>query len=643
MEIILIPFIFAAIFVAFYIPGRVVLGEQKNLSTLGIFSVSIILGIVLWGWQGYIFGFLQNRWLSYFYLLIFIIIFIKKKLYPVNLKFVNLKKSDRLDIFIIVVGVFGQCIQYIRNGQLTPSGLYFTEKNLIDHTWHSALISELVSRFPPDVPGMFGERFTNYHFWFHLVTADLTRVFHIPLLQTQYLGMYLLSPVLLGLMGYALASVLFKSILFRRLLLFFLFFSGDISTLFSLLIKHLLNFNLSLGYLFENSTLFMDHPGTGLATIILLAGIYTIFINIKNYSLKNILISALLIGSIMGFKIYLAIPALIGLFCLTIIHIIKKNYSTLLILIISVSLSLIQFLPFNLSSGGLLFLPFEIPRQFIAQKEFGLGYIDQRWRIYNEHNNYLRIIQYGILMSMVYFFIQFGLKLIGLIPLKRAANKIGLHFYIFFYSILSASIILGLFFYQKVGGANILEFFITASLILSILSSLYLSLILNKLNKTVKIFLILLIIFLVIPRWVDSTVNNIYSSFSSKFSGIPNDELQAYYYLKNNTTQNSLILLMNPNDYIINSSETSLISQRQLFYAGTGVAQKETQEIKRRKNLIDKIKSSSNSKEIKTILKKNKINYLLFYKPVNLKININNLYAKRVYSNNSTVIYKVTY
>lgn len=278
MEIILIPFIFAAIFVAFYIPGRVVLGEQKDLSRLGIFSVSIILGIILWGWQGYIFGFLQNRWLSYIYLLIFIIFFIKKKLYPVNLKFVNLKKNDRLDIFIIIVGVFGQCIQYIRNGQITTAGLYFTEKNLIDHTWHSALISELVLRFPPDVPGMFGERFTNYHFWFHLVTADMTRVFHIPLLQTQYLGMYILSPILLGLIGFSLASTLYKSILFRRLLLFFLFFSGDIFTLFNLLIKHQLNFNLTLGYLFENSTLFMDHPGTGIATIILLAGIYTIFI-----------------------------------------------------------------------------------------------------------------------------------------------------------------------------------------------------------------------------------------------------------------------------------------------------------------------------------------------------------------------------
>jgi hypothetical protein len=387
----------------------------------------------------------------------------------------------------------------------------------------------------------------------------------------------------------------------------------------------------------------MDHPGTGLAAVILLAGIYTIFMNIKYYSLKNIFLSALLIGSVMGFKIYLAIPALIGLSCLAVIHIIKKKYSTLLILIISVILSLIQFVPFNLSSGGLLFIPFEIPRGFFAQKILDLSYIDQRWEIYIQHHNYPRILEYGLLMSTTYFLLQFGIKLIGIIPSVKASKKIGIDFYLFLFFILASSIILGLFFYQKIGGANIMEFFITASLILSILSSLYLTLILNKVNKPIKIFLILLIIFLVIPRWVESTTNNIYNNFSSKFSGIVNDELQSYYYLKNNTTQNSLILLMNPKNYLINASEATLISERPSFYSAVGVSQNETPEIRRRKNIIDKIKSSSNTKEIKNILKNNNINYLLFYKPINLKININNLYDKKVYSNNSTVIYKVTY
>lgn len=642
MEIFWIPLIWFALLLAFYIPGRVILGAFKSDTQLPVIPLSFIIGIVLWGWQGYLFGFLQIRWFSYIYLLIFIILFVKKKLFRTRLKFADLKKIDRLSIFIIIAGIIGQNIQYIRNGQLTPSGIYFTEKNLIDYTWHSALIRELVLRFPPDIPGMIGEKFTNYHFWFHLVTADLTRVFHIPLPQTQYWGIYILSSVLLGSIGYSLASALFKSRVFTRLLLFFLFFSGDVSAIFNLLIKHQLNFNLTLGYLFENSTLFMDHPGTGLATIILLAGIYIIFINTKNHSLKNIYLSALLIGSIMGFKIYSAIPTLIGLFCFTVVEIIKKNYSTILIFIISVILSLIQFLPFNSTSGGLLFLPFEIPRQFISQKEFGLGYIDQRWRIYNEHNNYLRIVQYGISVSILYFLIQFGLKLIGLIPLKKTADKIGRNFYIFLYSILSASIILGIFFYQKVGGANILEFFITASLILSILSSLSLAFLLNKVNKQVKILLILLIILLVTPRWTKSTVDNVYNNFSSKFTGIMYSELQAYDYLKNSTAPNSLILIMNPKDYLINASEASLISERSIFYSGIGVSQKETPEIQRRQKIIKKIESSTDPKEINNIMKKNRINYLLFYKPINLKININKLSAKKVYSNNSTVIYKVT-
>src|ERR1035437_678929 len=111
METILfiIYFIFAT-FLAFYIPGRVVLGEQKNLSKIGFFAVSYILGIALWAWQGYLFGFLHLRSLSYLYLFVFLGLFIFKRYYSFKLPKINLKKFDWLTIGIAVVGIFGQAI-----------------------------------------------------------------------------------------------------------------------------------------------------------------------------------------------------------------------------------------------------------------------------------------------------------------------------------------------------------------------------------------------------------------------------------------------------------------------------------------------------------------------------------------------------
>src|ERR1035437_5909160 len=125
METILfiIYFIFAS-FLAFYIPGRVILGDQKNLSKIGLFAVSYILGIVLWGWQGYLFGFLQLRNLSYLYLLIFLGLFLFKKYYSSKIPKVELKKLDFITGIMMVVGIIAQVIPYVRTGQQLSSGIF---------------------------------------------------------------------------------------------------------------------------------------------------------------------------------------------------------------------------------------------------------------------------------------------------------------------------------------------------------------------------------------------------------------------------------------------------------------------------------------------------------------------------------------
>jgi len=69
--------------------------------------------------------------------------------------------------------------------------VFITNNNSPDQVWHAALVEELLKRFPPFEPGMFGIYLNNYHFWFNLVTADLIRVFHLPLFQTTFIGMLL--------------------------------------------------------------------------------------------------------------------------------------------------------------------------------------------------------------------------------------------------------------------------------------------------------------------------------------------------------------------------------------------------------------------------------------------------------------------
>src|SRR5688500_15587336 len=198
--------------VAFYIPGRVILGEKaiKQEGALHVFS--IVVGIAMFAWQGYLFGILQLRWLTYLYIAVFVGLYIYKRYYS-NIK-ISLSSFRKIDPLILVIGFFGigaQILPYLQMGLKTQQGITLINNNLGDHIWHGGLIAELVDHFPPSEPGMAGIILKDYHYWFSLVTAELIRVFNLPELLTQFLGMYLLASVLLLFVGYYFAKLIYNN------------------------------------------------------------------------------------------------------------------------------------------------------------------------------------------------------------------------------------------------------------------------------------------------------------------------------------------------------------------------------------------------------------------------------------------------
>lgn len=71
----LLIFLFASFF-AFYIPGSISL-KKLHLSSFSHIVLSLVVGMVLWGWQGFIFGLLGIRWMTYLYLFICFVLWIK--------------------------------------------------------------------------------------------------------------------------------------------------------------------------------------------------------------------------------------------------------------------------------------------------------------------------------------------------------------------------------------------------------------------------------------------------------------------------------------------------------------------------------------------------------------------------------------
>lgn len=68
-----------AVILAFYIPGNLLI-KKLRLPPLSTAVLSICSGIVLWAWQGYIFGNLNFRSGTYAYLILTLVLWLKSGL-----------------------------------------------------------------------------------------------------------------------------------------------------------------------------------------------------------------------------------------------------------------------------------------------------------------------------------------------------------------------------------------------------------------------------------------------------------------------------------------------------------------------------------------------------------------------------------
>lgn len=151
-------YFFIAVFIASFIPGDIVLGKIK-LSVFQRLILGISIGIILWAWQGIIFGYLHLRWLSYFYLLSFLFIwskfYAKKFLREISL-YLHKLKPDLLLFIILVFGLFVQVLTVWFNGVFTDKGLYFCCGNNSDNLLQISITDQIIKQIPPFEPGMYG-------------------------------------------------------------------------------------------------------------------------------------------------------------------------------------------------------------------------------------------------------------------------------------------------------------------------------------------------------------------------------------------------------------------------------------------------------------------------------------------------------
>lgn len=628
-----IPYFIFAAFFSFYLPGIVLL-RKISLTSLQKFVLSIGIGIVLWGWQGFVFGYLHMRGLSYLYLVAFFLVWLKvyfrKKILFALPKF-SFKNNDPVSSLILLLGVLIQTSILWLMGITTTKGLYFCCGAIGDFIYHLGLTNQIIARFPPFEQDMVGVEVTNYHYWGNIVVAELVRVFHLPLFFTEFQYIGILLSLLFGLSAIVFCQLHKLSTSYTRWILFFLYFGGDFIFVVILVVRK--TFDFSMGPL-ENGMSFLNNPPRAFAVVLFFIGLSLFTVWIKKKDFYSGLLTALVFGALIGFKVYLGIFALTGLSFVGVYFLSQKKIKMIIPIFLAFLFALIIYLPVNKSSGGMHFIGFWRSEEFIVQPALGLSHLELAREIFLQHKNWLHAFIYDCFFTFLFILSIFGSKLFGIFQTKKSLSYFPSEINIFLIAGIFISLIAGLFFWQQSGGSNSFNFLVSVYIIASIYTALSVSYWIKKIKRNVRFVVILLIIALNLPRIGYEEYKNIRSVVLSYGYRISRGELDAMRFIRESTPTGS-ILLVNANNY------QTFIAKRNIFLGDYSLLGSHDVDTSQRQKIQKTILESSDFKKVKNLLYTNNISYLYIPVSFSLKARNQNTFLKKVFRNEEIEILQV--
>lgn len=622
-----IKFGLAAI-LAFYIPGNLLI-KKLHLPLLSTVVLSICSGIVLWAWQGYVFGSLNFRVGTYVYLVLTFVLWFKER-FKSKIK-IYLTRPDPVSVVIIIAGVILQLSAVWFMGVKTPSGVVFCCRNVPDGIYHLALTNELVKNFPPYEPGMSTVMVTNYHYWANLVSAELIRIFRLPLSATVYQYSSLLVSLFLGMTGLALAEALEINSAFKRWLLFFLYFSSDFIYGFMFVLGKGLNMNFTI---FDDASLLLTGPPRAFSVTLLFAGLALLVYWLKTRKMITGIIAACLLGSLIGFKVYTGIFALSGMAALGGYLFLRRDYKSLIPVIITAILSAIIYLPANVGAGGIFFVGTWRLEDFIVHPVFGLSHLELARRIFLDHSNWLRVLSYEILFAVIYFVCLYGTNLIALFQTRRSIRVLPTGLNIFLISGMVITTFLGLFFWQVTGGANTAQFLFGVAYILAIYSALTITVNFNK------FIICVVIILLTIPRAISQGLTNVNQIISGQ--GIIYNSKLVGTLEKIAAKNTPASILINPestgNSYLLG---LGILSQHPIFLGASRILNDHGVKTQMRERTADKILLYDDPGLSQQLIRENNIGYIYLDSFSRYRNFRSGKTVKLIYSDSQTELYEV--
>jgi len=649
----------AIIFILFiifllYLPTKLIfiaLNTEKSEDLLIDFGLYSSLGIVIVTVMSFILGFLGiSYFVSFICLLVLILYFIinkKLNLSKIRYGFSCLSSKHAIVLIIILIGVMTQNIVLFRGGWKVQSGYVFPSMH--DTMWNISLSSELFHHFPPQHPGVSGIPLKNNHYFYPLFLAIVRSVSYIDNLDLYFrLGPILVS-LLFGLSLYSVSTLFTKNYFFRSLCVFLGYFSGSFA--------YLTPFFMGSKFEWRGNTFFSDQPFDQLINPYSVLGftfiLFSIFVFSKIFKEKNpnnfnwMLMTALFIGSLYGFKSFGGIIVLLALFMSVLFHIIiYKNLKVLKVLFFT----LVVFIPIfvlttDIGKTHLYWAPGWLLSQLVSsQDKLYLPNLVNIEAHYLAIGNTLGILKIKTIEFLIYSLGNSGIRIFGLLYLiiyitKKQMNSLHLTAKLFLFFCFLIAFMIPLLFNLGSNAYNIVQFTPYSLVILAIFTALLSERVYYHALAKNKSYLGVVFIFFIILLSIPVNVKNIIGKIALPKEIVSFEEMSALSNLKEKSDKDDIILI-NPQEYDIDPMYISALSERRIFLASPGYARQTLVEVGSRS---ESILHFFNTVESSDFLNKNKITRIYLLKKNNfdsLKKKFEEINTNIIFENDKVGIFK---
>ncbi len=565
----------------------------------------ILSGIAMWGWQGYIFGYLGMRWMTVLYLLVVLVfsfeVFRRDNLGVFLSSWWQVKKELQDNMFAVFfgsVGLAAQLLFVIGTGWKNDEESFFYFLNSFDGVMHLAFTQELIQRFPAQQPGAVDIPLSHYHYWADLVAAEMSRIFGLPIsfLTFQWL------PFLLGICGtvvfYSAVKYVSNSKQAANWGLFWWFFAGNsLPFLYYFLHKE---WNFSLPVIDHGLIQFSNTP-QAFAKFLCIAGIILWGMWVKEKNWRVGLMSTLLLASLWGFKVYFGMFSVLGwtvyLFWLLFeyakqhfklgkrfrwSHFFAHFWKEIALYAIFGILCLVVYLPANVQAGGLFYVPLAWPKLIISSQYLDWNEWWLRRQVYEQYQNWKWLFIQDVAVILVFLVGVFSTRFLGVWAAWQVRKKMDAALWWFLFPTTILFIYIGMNFLQTSGEYNVFNFFVVALLPLTF----FLSLWTPKLSRSFvgKILLLgLIVISLLSPAMHLITISKNYLAQSDR-RVVRNSEQHVYNWIQRNTAADAIVQPPLHNTMNAETPWAPFFMNRQSYLAGTGILRSHNQPIQNRED-----------------------------------------------------------